>query len=198
MMPQMPKKLTPQQAKALLIAKGIDFRQDFDALRSSTVQEIVDTAKLARYRKSKNAPGSTGRMFYQYLSRVAPATRREGELTPAERRAYQARARKATHHSTVKTPPAQLDREIAAVTGVGAWKKSDQPYNSEHYDVGYASARVKPTSTYSGADLRMDDLDRSGWAARPPSERRGSHARWGQAGRACVASGECTNNITRR
>ena len=57
------------------------------------------------------------------------------------------------HHASAKTP-AQLDREIAQVVGPSAatWKKSDQPFNSEHLDVGNASARVKPTSTYSGAD----------------------------------------------
>jgi hypothetical protein len=56
-----------------------------------------------------------------------------------------------SHHATKKSP-AQLDREIAQATGLGTWKKSDQPYNSEHLDAGHASARVKPTSTYSGTD----------------------------------------------
>lgn len=102
------KKLTPKEAKALLMADGMDFRQDFHALGSSAVQALADVAKLAGYRKSKNAPGSTARMFYQYLSRVAPVVRAPGELTPAERRAYQARAR------NKKKTPAQLDAEIAA------------------------------------------------------------------------------------
>lgn len=56
----------------------------------------------------------------------------------------------ATHHATKKTA-AQLDREIAGTTGLGTWKKSDQPYMSEHLDAGNASARVKPLSTYSGS-----------------------------------------------
>ncbi len=64
------KKLTPQQAKALLIAAGVDFRKDFHALDSSTVSLIADTAKLAGYRKSKGAPGSTARMYFQYLDRT--------------------------------------------------------------------------------------------------------------------------------
>jgi hypothetical protein len=104
------KKLTPVQAKALLLADGMDFTQDFHALGSSDVQRLADVAKLAGYRKSKNAPGSTARMYYQYLSRVAPVARASGEFTPAERRGYQDRARK-------KKTPAQLDAEIAAVVG---------------------------------------------------------------------------------
>ena len=103
------KKLTPQQAKALLMADGMDFQEDFHALGSSAVQALADTAKLAGYRKSKSAPGSTVRMFYQYLSRVAPVVHAPGQLTQAERRAYQARGRRA--HSTKKSP-AQLNREI--------------------------------------------------------------------------------------
>lgn len=100
------KKLTPKEAKAMLIADGMDFEQDFHALGSSAVQRLADVAKLAGYRKSKNAPGSTVRMFYQYLSRVEPVVRAAGQLTSAERRAYQARAR------DKKKTPAQLDREI--------------------------------------------------------------------------------------
>jgi hypothetical protein len=107
------KKLTPQQAKAMLMADGMSFQEDFHALGSSAVQALADVTKLAGYRKSKNAPGSTARMFYQYLSRVEPVVRAPGELSPAERRAYQARARQS--HATVKKSPAQLDREIAEV-----------------------------------------------------------------------------------
>jgi len=103
------KKLTPQQAKAMLMADGMTFQEDFHALGSSAVQALADTAKLAGYRKSKNAPGSTARMFYQYLSRVEPVVHVPGHLTPAERRAYQARDRRS--HSTKKSP-AQLQREI--------------------------------------------------------------------------------------
>ena len=108
------KKLTPQQAKAMLMADGMDFQQDFHALGSSAVQALADVAKLAGYRKSKNAPGSTVRMFYQYLSRVEPVERGAGQLTPAERRAYQTRAKKKTLAHSTKKSPAQLDREIAA------------------------------------------------------------------------------------
>lgn len=123
------KKLTPQQAKAMLMADGMDFQEDFHALSSSAVQALADVAKLAGYRKSKNAPGSTVRMFYQYLTRVEPVIRRSGELTQAERRAYQARARRSrqaprpitSSHATKKKSPAQLDREIADV--VPGWAK---------------------------------------------------------------------------
>jgi hypothetical protein len=110
-MPRKTAKLSPQEAKAQLMADGMSFQDDFHALGSSAVQALADTAKRAGYRKSKNAPGSTARMFYQYLSRVAPVVHVPGQLTAAERRAYQARARQKTAHATKKSP-AQLQREV--------------------------------------------------------------------------------------
>ena len=43
---------------------------DFFVLRSSQVSALLDEAKRVRYRKSKNAPGSTARMFHKYLQRA--------------------------------------------------------------------------------------------------------------------------------
>ena len=106
------KKLTPQQAKALLIADGVDFSQDFHSQDRYVVGRLEELAKAAGYRKSKNAPGSTVRMFYQYLSRVAPVVHAPGQLTPAERRAYQERARRSRAHASTKKSPAQLEHEI--------------------------------------------------------------------------------------
>lgn len=54
------KKLTPQEAKAQLMADGMSFLEDFHVLGSSAVQAIADAAKRARYRKGKNSPGSVG------------------------------------------------------------------------------------------------------------------------------------------
>lgn len=54
----------------MLVAAGVDFRKDFHAQGSSAVAMILHAAELAGYRKSKNAPGSTARMFYQYLDRT--------------------------------------------------------------------------------------------------------------------------------
>jgi hypothetical protein len=63
------RKITACDAKRRLIAEGIDFRQDFHQLRNDDVCKILDAAKAARYHKSKNAPGSRARMYYQYLKR---------------------------------------------------------------------------------------------------------------------------------
>ena len=64
------KKLEPREAKQLLKSDGIDFERDFHELGSQEVQRVLEVAKLAGYRKSKNAPGSTARMYFQYLSRL--------------------------------------------------------------------------------------------------------------------------------
>ena len=56
-------KLTPQQARSMLEAAGVDFRKDFHTLNSADVD-------LASYRKSKGAPGSTARMYFQHVERA--------------------------------------------------------------------------------------------------------------------------------
>jgi len=138
------KKLTPQQAKALLIADGVDFSQDFHSQDSYVVGRLEELVKAAGYRKSKNAPGSTVRMFYQYLSRVAPVVHAPGQLTPAERRAYQARARARRSHSTKKSP-AQLEREIAEALSKSGKGQRPSKLGGDYFTV--VLTRAKPEST---------------------------------------------------
>lgn len=64
------KKIAPHEAKQRLRAAGIDFSRDFHELPRSAVQLVLDTAHAAGYRKRKDAPGSTARMYFQYLSRL--------------------------------------------------------------------------------------------------------------------------------
>ena len=64
------KKLTAPEAKQLLVSDGIDLGRDFHELSSYEVGRVADLAKMAGYRKRKNAPGSTARMYFQYLSRL--------------------------------------------------------------------------------------------------------------------------------
>ena len=64
------KKISPQAAKQLIQSDGIDFQRDFYELSSHEVQRVLEVARLAGYRKRKDAPGSTARMYFQYLSRL--------------------------------------------------------------------------------------------------------------------------------
>ena len=64
------KKISPHEAKQLLQSDGIDFRRDFHELSSYEVQRILEIARLAGYQKRKDAPGSTARMYFQYLDRL--------------------------------------------------------------------------------------------------------------------------------
>jgi hypothetical protein len=64
------KKISPQEAKQLIQSDGIDFGRDFHELSSHEVQRILEIAELAGYRKRKDAPGSTARMYFQYLDRL--------------------------------------------------------------------------------------------------------------------------------
>jgi len=47
--------------------------KNFFTLHTDQVLGLVDSAKEHGYRKSKNAPGSTGRMFHQHLHRIVDA-----------------------------------------------------------------------------------------------------------------------------
>lgn len=64
------KKLDPHEAKQRLKAAGVDFSSDFHQLPRSQVQLILDMAHTAKYRKREDAPGSTARMYFQYLRRL--------------------------------------------------------------------------------------------------------------------------------
>lgn len=65
------KKISAQEAKQLLLSDDIDLnKRDYFDLSPSEVGRVLEVAKLVGYRKSKNAPGSTGRMFVQHLRRL--------------------------------------------------------------------------------------------------------------------------------
>lgn len=65
------KKLTHEEARQLLRDAGVNLRDDYHALRHSDQLLIADVARMAGYRKRKDAPGSTSRMYFQFLSRLA-------------------------------------------------------------------------------------------------------------------------------
>ena len=68
--------LTPELAKGILNDLEIEGK-DFFTLSSSKVHELLDVAKQYGYKKSKNAPGSTARMFLQYIQRLAKKAKGE-------------------------------------------------------------------------------------------------------------------------
>ncbi len=58
------------EAKRALVSRGIDpDRRDYFELRMSEAEQVLAVAKAVGYRKRKDAPGSTGRMFFQHLRR---------------------------------------------------------------------------------------------------------------------------------
>lgn len=64
-------KLTKCEAKNLAKKSGWDFSKDFHAQDNASKNEsLLAIAKLMKYRKPKNASGSTARYFFQYLDRV--------------------------------------------------------------------------------------------------------------------------------
>jgi hypothetical protein len=60
-------------ARAILTRIGVSAASppDFHTLSSATVERVLSEADARRYRKAAGAPGSRGRMFYQYVTRAA-------------------------------------------------------------------------------------------------------------------------------
>lgn len=61
-------KIDPVYAKEVLSKLSHD---NFFALRHSEISDLLDIAKKYKYKKRKDAPGSTARMFHQHLQRLA-------------------------------------------------------------------------------------------------------------------------------
>jgi len=63
------KKISKHEAYKMAKKVGVDFNKDFHA--QSYGAELAALAKLAGYRKPKNANGSTGRYFFAHLDRLS-------------------------------------------------------------------------------------------------------------------------------
>jgi hypothetical protein len=63
-------KMSHCEAKRILAGRGVDFGADFHALSTSDVQQIQLFTRYTGYRKRKDAPGSTSRMYFQLLVRA--------------------------------------------------------------------------------------------------------------------------------
>lgn len=64
------KRMSRCEAKEWLRLQGIPFDDNFFALSSSQVGLVLEAVKKSGYRKRRDAPGSTARMYYQYLGRA--------------------------------------------------------------------------------------------------------------------------------
>jgi hypothetical protein len=63
--------MTKYDAAELLRRAGVTPGADFCTLRSDQVCALLAEADLVKYRKPKNANGSRGRYFHEFLQRVA-------------------------------------------------------------------------------------------------------------------------------
>lgn len=69
-MARKPLNVTPREARTILDRCGIIYDVDYDTLRSSVVNDLLEWADKIGYRKPKNANGSRGRYFHAYLTRI--------------------------------------------------------------------------------------------------------------------------------
>lgn len=58
-------------ARIVLQACNVAIGEDFDTLRSSQIDLLLEEADRVRYRKPRNANGSRGRYFHALLQRRA-------------------------------------------------------------------------------------------------------------------------------
>lgn len=63
--------MTRSEAYDIAQRVGVPVSKDFHTLSSFTVERILIEADARRYRKSRFAPGSRARMFWQYVQRRA-------------------------------------------------------------------------------------------------------------------------------
>lgn len=61
--------MNKQATKEILSSKGINFNDDFHLLSSDKIELLVEAAKEHKYRKPKNANGSTARYFFYHLAK---------------------------------------------------------------------------------------------------------------------------------
>ena len=62
-------KKTKATRNAIMNQFGIPAGEDFDTLRSTMVEKILEAANASNYRAPRNANGSRARYFYAYLNR---------------------------------------------------------------------------------------------------------------------------------
>ena len=62
--------MTRQEATILCKQYQIDTAKEFYTLSSTEIGRVLDAAKLAKYRRPKNANGSKARYFFEALRRA--------------------------------------------------------------------------------------------------------------------------------
>lgn len=135
------KKIDRAEGKRLLQSDGIDFSRDFHELGSQEVQRILEVAKLAGYRKRKDAPGSTARMYYQYLSRLRGHATRQKKHTIYDLVEVNMRTKKERvlhEHFSTKSDAKEAQDEYEAL------KKPDIRYKIKSRQITAPSARWNP------------------------------------------------------
>jgi hypothetical protein len=118
------KKLSHEEARRLLTAEGIDFSRDYhESVSMSQGNRIAEVAKQAGYRKAKNAPGSTARMYFQRLSRLkGHATRKHRKHTIYDLVEVNTRAKKERvlhQHFSTKSDAKEAQDEYKALKKPG-------------------------------------------------------------------------------
>lgn len=136
------KKLDHHEAKRLLESEGIDFTRDYHAgVSMSQGNRIAEVARQAGYSKRKDAPGSTARMYFQYLSRLRHHATRRGKHTIYDLVEVNKRTKKQRvlhEHFSTKADAKEAADEYKAL------KKPDVTYRIQSRQVSAPPSRWNP------------------------------------------------------
>ena len=151
------KHMSPYDAKEFL-KKHNAHNKDFHALPASSASAMHDKAKELKYKKSRSAPGSTGRMFHAALQRHADSYKgtRESVLPPVYARIMEERAK----HMKGATPPEGMMDNSKSSKGAMDMVNQPKEINNDdekgHEDASKAG-RVGPSAKARPADNMKGD-----------------------------------------
>jgi hypothetical protein len=151
------KHMSPYDAKEFL-KKHSAHNKDFHALPASSASAMHDKAKELKYKKSKSAPGSTGRMFHAALQRHADSYKGTSEsvLPPVYARILEEREK---HYKGATKPEGMMDNSKSskgAMDMVNQPKEINNDDEKGHEDASKAG-RVGPSAKARPADNMKGD-----------------------------------------
>lgn len=151
------KHMSPYDAKEFL-KKHNAHNKDFHALPASSASAMHDKAKELKYKKSRSAPGSTGRMFHAALQRHADSYKSTSEsvLPPVYARILEEREK---HYKGATKPEGMMDNSKSskgAMDMVNLPKEINDDDEKGHEDASKAG-RVGPSAKARPADNMKGD-----------------------------------------
>lgn len=166
-------RISPFGARQILSQVVGELGADFHTLSSSQVDELLAEANKVGYRKSKSAPGSRGRMFYQYLQRVARringGKRTRGSKLVAKRRQLARRAAYGRPPSSSKRNPG---RYTVIISGTAWVQGHELIISAKSSSAARSEAKAWYKRQFPGKKVPGMSVTRTAWIDTAPNKRK--------------------------